>query len=330
MSAQVEILSCVGAGCVRMENEMSTTNATTSQQVSPRERRNQQLAREAAAEGIVLLENNGILPMPPQPVALFGAGAEFTGSGGSGSGEVNARYEISVREGLENAGFQITSEDWLRRYRKTWEKGKQEFIEAARKKVKLSRKTIEDLLGEEYRDPAGDPITKRDGEGCAVGFYVVSRQSGEGGDRRDEEGSFRLTGKEVQDIRFCAENFASFVLILNTGAPIDLSPIDPIDGVDAIVYMGQLGMEGGNALSDVLTGKVTPSGKLALTWPMSYADVPFGEEYGLSGSEHAVYKEGIFVGYRYYDSFHVKPRYPFGYGRSYTAFEVRTEQVTVC
>ncbi|MCR5229697.1 MAG: glycoside hydrolase family 3 C-terminal domain-containing protein [Solobacterium sp.] len=302
---------------------MITTKASVSSAVSDREKKNRQLAREAASEGIVLLENNGVLPLSPCPAALFGAGAGFTIKGGSGSGEVNVRHDVNVLEGLENAGFTITSKDWISRYAKTWQSGKEEFIKAQRKKLlKLNTAVLAELMAAEYRYPSGDRLSRNDLSGTDTCIYVLSRQSGEGYDRKDEAGSFRFDETEEHNIRFCAEHFRRFILVINTGAPVDLTPLDSISGIGAVVYMGQPGMEGGNALADILTGRKSPSGKLAVTWPEKYKDVPFSDEYSISKGINAAYKEGIYVGYRYYDSFCVKPRYPFGYGKSYTAFDV--------
>ena len=309
---------------------MITTKASISHAVTEREERNRRLAREAAEEGIVLLENDGVLPLAPCPVALFGAGAEFTIKGGSGSGEVNVRYEVNVREGLEAAGFTVTSGSWLSRYREIWQTGKEAFIKANRKKfLQLSAKVLADLMAAEYRYPAGDPVTDADFGAADTCIYVISRQSGEGHDRKDEAGSFRLDATEEHNIRLCAEHYERFVLVINTGAPIDLSPLDQISGIGAVIYMGQLGMEGGSALTNVLTGKASPSGKLAVTWPKRYADVPFGEEYAAPGAVNAAYQEGVYVGYRYYDSFQVEPRYPFGYGKSFTGFAVASGEVAL-
>ena len=184
-------------------------------------------------------------------------------------------------------------------------------------------------MAAEYRYPSGDAITEQEikASGTETCVYILSRQSGEGHDRRNEAGSFRLTETEIMNIRLCAGHYARFVLVLNTGAVIDLSPLDEIEGINALVYMNQLGMEGGNALAAVLTGKRSPSGKLAVTWPKSYADVPFGSEFGKPDCDTARYKEGIYVGYRYFDSFGVEPRYAFGYGKSYTDFTVETKTV---
>ncbi len=306
------------------------TKASFQDTVTERERKNKALAFEAAAEGIVLLENDGALPLKPGRLALFGAGAAYTIQGGSGSGEVNVRHAVNALEGLENAGFTVTTKDWIDRYDAAWKQGKAAFIRENRKKLrKLSAKVLAALMAAEYRYPSGDSITEQEIEssGTDTCIYILSRQSGEGQDRRDEAGSFRLTETEIANIRLCAGRYARFVLVLNTGAVVDLSPLDGIESVNALVYMNQLGMEGGNALAAVLTGTRVPSGRLAVTWPKRYADIPFGSEFGKPGCDAARYKEGIYVGYRYYDSFSVEPRYAFGHGKSYTDFALETKAV---
>ena len=307
---------------------MIITKASLSDAVTEREERNRRLALEAAQESIVVLENDGMLPLTPCPVALYGAGAAYTIKGGSGSGEVNVRHTVNVLEGLENAGFSILTKDWIERYDTIWKTGKEIFLKQSRKKLfNLSVKVLADLMAAEYRYPAGDRLAESDLKETETCLYVLSRQSGEGHDRRDESGSFRLDEIEIHNIRFCAAHYERFVLIINTGAPIDLSPLDSVPGVNAVVYMGQLGMEGGSALASVLTGQCPPCGKLAVSWPESYADVPFGREFAKPDEAHAVYREGIYVGYRYHDSFGINPRYPFGYGKSYTTFTMQTKAV---
>lgn len=307
------------------------TKATRTDYVSEREQRNKAIAFEAATEGIVLLENHGCLPLAPCKIALYGAGAQYTIKGGSGSGEVNVRHNVSVMEGLENAGFDILTKDWISRYDEQWKAGKQHFLKSVRRKLWWpTAKRLDALLGTEYRYPSGDLVTQHEFSNCDTDYciYVLSRQSGEGHDLEDCAGSFRMDDIEVQNIRLCAEHFTHFILLINTGTPIDLSPLDAIQGIDALVYMGQLGMEGGNAVAAVLTGQITPSGKLAVSWPSAYKDVPFGNEFGKDAA-HAPYKEGIYIGYRYYDSFGFTPRYPFGFGLSYTDFALENATAAI-
>ena len=307
------------------------TKAHLTDQLTERERLHRSLAFEAATEGIVLLHNNGCLPLQPCPVALYGSGAEYTIKGGTGSGEVNVRHNVTVREGLEQAGFETVTQEWLRRYDRQWRQGKQAFLKAVRRRLWWpSAKVLNDMMSAEYRFPSGDRLTEQEVVTCGADtcIYVLSRQSGEGHDLQDIPGSFRMDDVEQYNIRLCAARFKHFVLVINTGCPVDLSPLDSITGIGAVVYMGQLGMEGGNALAAVLTGQCTPCGRLAVSWPAQYSDVPFGEEFG-QDAVRAEYKEGIYVGYRYYDSFGVVPRYPFGFGLSYTSFALSPDAPTL-
>ena len=308
------------------------TNAHPTDQVSEREQRNRLLAYEAATEGIVLLENKHTLPIRPCRIALYGAGARRTIKGGSGSGEVNVRHTVSVEEGLEQAGFEVTTKSWLQRYDEQWKAGKEQFLRSVRRKLWWpSARVLNDVMALEYRFPTGDRITDKEIADCGTDtcLYVLARQSGEGHDMEDTPGSFRLDAVEEQNIRICAAHFARFVLVINTGSPIDLTPLDTMQGIGAIVYMSQPGMESGNALAAILTGAQCPSGKLAVSWPKQYSDIPYGVEFARD-TQRAIYKEGIYVGYRYFDSFGVTPRYPFGYGLSYTQFTIDSPETDLC
>ena len=310
---------------------MMKTNAHFTDHVSEREQRHRHLSYQVATEGIVLLHNNGVLPLSPCKAALYGAGADYTIKGGSGSGEVNVRHNITVLEGLTDAGFDIVSRDWISRYDTQWKAGKEAFLKAIRRKLWWpSARVMDELMAAEYRYPAGDRLTRDELTACGADtcIYVLSRQSGEGHDLQDEPGSFRLDDTELYNIRLCAEHFQRFIPVINTGVPVDLSPLDAMTGIDAIVYMGQPGMDGGRALATVLTGACSPSGKLAVSWPNTYSDVPFGNEFAKDPAATR-YKEGIYVGYRYYDSFAVTPRYPFGYGLTYSEFSITPSATTL-
>ena len=305
------------------------SKASYSDEMTRREEENLCLSYEAACESMVLLENNGVLPLKTKKVALYGAGASMTIKGGTGSGEVNERHAVTILEGMKNRGFEITSEDWIRDFENTFDEEKRIHQEEKRKQIslfKLSR--IMELIFDNFRIPDGrlvneGDVEKSDTDTCV---YVVSRQAGEGGDRTVEEGNYLLSAVEKENIRFCAEHYEHFVLAINSGAPIDMSFRDEIEGIDAIVYLSQLGSEGGSAFADLLCGTITPSGKLADTWAKKYADIPFSDQFShLNGDlEKEFYREGIYVGYRYFDTFGVQPAYPFGYGLSYTEFDIKT------
>ena len=288
-----------------------------------RELENRQVAYEAACEGMVLLKNDGALPFTTKKVALYGAGAKRTIKGGTGSGEVNERYSVSVLGGMENRGFEILSKPWIEAYEVFYEKAYAAYREEKKKRLNfLKISSIMDMLFDNYRPPVGPAITQvLDTDSCV---YVLSRQAGEGGDRKLEPGDYYVTEEEKAAIAFCASNYAKFVLVINCGSAMDLGFLEGIPGVNAILYICQPGTEGGNAVADILSGAVTPSGKLTDTWAKKYDDIPFAREYShLNGDlKHEYYKEGIYVGYRYFDSFGVEPAFPFGFGLSYTDFSV--------
>ena len=291
------------------------TAAARSQAVTKRETANQLLAREAAAEGIVLLKNEGhALPLNPGRLALFGAGASHTVKGGTGSGEVNERHAVTILEGLQGAGFEITSMPWIDDYCREREQpssGKKKSFD------------VNKLLTPDRVSP-GRRIDEQDiDHESEAAIYVVARQAGEGGDIRMEPGTFELDDIEADNIRVMAAVYKKSILVINSGSYISLSKISDVN-VSAILFVCQMGMEGGNAFADVITGKVNPSGKLTDTWAKAYEDVPAHDCYSYFSENvrDQYYKEGIYVGYRYYDTFGVEPFYHFGYGLSYTTFEI--------
>ena len=143
------------------------------------------------------------------------------------------------------------------------------------------------------------------------------------------KGDYYLTDIERDNLEKLAKNFDSVIVILNVGGVIDTKFFDEIDGLDAMLLMSQAGMEGGNAVVKVLNGTVTPSGKLTDTWPQNYEDYPNAKTFGANDEDvqQEDYTEGIYVGYRYFDTFDVTPAYEFGYGKSYTDFSIDTQSV---
>ncbi|MBE5940635.1 MAG: hypothetical protein E7266_09605 [Lachnospiraceae bacterium] len=309
------------------------TKASYSSEVNEREKDNLIVAYEAACESVVLLKNDGALPLATKKVAMYGPGVSMTIKGGTGSGEVNERHSVTILEGMKDRGFEVTTKAWLDDYARYYENAEELYRQKKKKRINIFKpKTIMDMLFDDFCRPAGPDITEKfitnDTDTC---IYVVSRQAGEGGDRKLEKGDYYLTDDEYKAISVCAASYDKFILVINSGAAIDMSFTEEIAGINAILYICQLGTEGGHAVADILSGKVSPSGKLADTWAKKYDDFPFAGEFGyLDGNLTADdYKEGIYVGYRYFDTFAVEPMYPFGYGLSYTEFSLYCKNVSI-
>ena len=310
------------------------TKASYSQEPNARELENLQVAYEAACEGIVLLKNDGALPLQTKKIALYGPGASMTIKGGTGSGEVNERHSVTILEGLTDRGFEITTRGWIEEFERQYALAEKAYKEEKKKRVNIFKmESIMQMLFDNFRAPVGLPITAADVESSATdtAIYVISRQAGEGGDRKAEQGDYYLTDAEIAAIRACAGQYEKFILVINCGSAMDMAFAEEIPGINAIVYICQLGTEGGHAFADVISGAVTPSGKLADTWAKQYTDVPFSQEFSyLNGNlQDEYYKEGIYVGYRYFDTFGVEPAYPFGFGMSYTDFAICSSGVSL-
>ncbi len=308
------------------------TKASYSDAVTDREKANLDIAYRAALEAIVMLKNDNVLPFKDKKVAMYGAGITETIKGGTGSGEVNERHSISIFEGFEECGFEITNRKMNLDYKAKYEQAQIDFVKNQRKKLYLNLPKFMTTLFEPFQAPDFYDITdadiSKDTDNC---IYILSRQAGEGGDRKAEKGDMFVTDKELKDIKTLAKSYKNFALMINCGSQIDMSFIDDIEGIGAVLFICQLGTQGGKAVADICSGKVSPSGKLADTWAMTYSDIPFSNEYSyLNGNlKDEYYKEGLYVGYRYFDSFDVEPRYPFGYGLSYTDFEIQNVNVNV-
>lgn len=301
--------------------------------ILPYEEAHRDVAYRSALEGIVLLENDGALPLKPGNLALYGAGAEHTIKGGTGSGEVNERHSVSALEGLEAAGFHITTKRWIKDYNLEYETGLRDMEEEIKSSLKkLDINTYMSLFLKSYLYPYGRDITLKDVKESDTDtcVYIVARQSGEGAERKLENNDFKLSEQEKKNIRFCTEHYEKTIVVLNIGSSFDTSFMDEIPGINALIYMCQLGTAGGTALADILKGTYSPSGKLTDTWVKKYEDIPYGSSYSyLNGNlENEDYLEDIFVGYRYYDTFKKEIRYPFGYGLSYTTFDIRCQSIS--
>ena len=301
---------------------------TTDNTVTKRELDNRKVARRAAAEGMVLLKNEGqLLPLKEgSKVALYGVGASRTIKGGTGSGDVNERETVSIYQGMKNAGFEITTEDWIKDYDKQY----QDARYAWRDEIENKASKLEDQVSgffnvystTPFRMPAGAPVTKTDAD---VAIYILSRVAGEGADRFDEAGDYYLTEEEKKQLADICGMYKHVIVAVNTGGLADLSFMDEYANIEALLQIVQPGMEAGNAFADIISGKVIPSGKMTDSWAYKYEDYPnsktFSHNNGNVNKEY--YTEGLYVGYRYFDSFDVPVRYGFGYGLSYTTFETK-------
>ena len=279
--------------------------------------------RALSPECMVLLKSDGSFPLEePGKIALYGNAARKTIKGGTGSGDVNVRHYTSVEEGLENAGFTLTTKAWLDGYDMIWENANKAF--KAGIKAKIAAEGLSAIMlgiGAIMQEPEYElPL---DGEGDTA-VYVLGRISGEGADRAPEKGNYLLTDTEIRDILALQKKYQRFLLVLNVGGVVDLSPV--VENVSNILLLSQLGSAIGDSFVDVLLGKAYPSGKLASTWAkwMDYC-----QEGNFGTPNDTCYKEGIYVGYRYFDSVDKQPMFPFGYGLGYTSFEINAKETFI-
>ncbi len=300
-------------------------HANPSPEVTASERSHSDSVRRIAGECMVLLENDGVLPLSgPQKVALYGNGARATVKGGTGSGEVNSRYSVSVEQGLEEAGFEITTKQWLAEQDRVIQEEFGAYMADVHQRAEAMG--IPDffvMFNEHFVPKALAPFQQAEGD---LAIYVLGRNSGEGSDRYAEEGDYELTQAEVALLTALGRSYKKVIVLLNLGGVINAATLKAIPGISAMLLISQSGNMGGHIVADVLLGKSIPSGRLTDTWAEKYMDYPssatFSHNNGNWNDEY--YTDGIFVGYRYFDTFNVKPLYPFGYGLNYTTFTMET------
>lgn len=297
-----------------------------------------EVTRQAAAEGMVLLKNNSVLPLPQEvkKIAAFGNTSYEIITGGTGSGDVNEAYSVALVEGLQNAGYTVNENlrSMYSGYLNAAKEGKQRSRGFMMGSVPVAELTINS-------DIVNSMVNVTD-----AAIITIGRNSGEGYDRKDEEGDFELSSAEKGLIKLVTTAYQAIskkvILILNVGGVVETASWKDIP--DAILLAWQAGQETGNSIADVLSGKVNPSGKLASTFPVNYKDVPSAKNFpgkvteqaqvqpantdaGMAGgfmrprAAEVTYEEGIYTGYRYYNTFNVPVSYEFGYGLSYTTFE---------
>ena len=268
------------------------------------------LCRKLAAEGSVLLENNGVLPFNKgTKVALFGRIQETYIKSGTGSGGLVRVEKVPciLDSFRENGIFSIDEE--LAQVYAEWTK----------------ENPFDNGHGwatepwSQVEMPLSDELVKSVSERNDVAVIILGRTAGEDRDNSYTEGSYSLSLEEVEMIEKVTENFKETVVVLNVGNLIDLSFMDKCN-VSALLYVWQGGQEGANALADMLSGKISPSGKLPDTQTKRADDYPYFENFG--DKNESIYEEDIYVGYRYFETFAKdKVRYPFGFGLTYTQFE---------
>ncbi|MFQ7172895.1 MAG: glycoside hydrolase family 3 C-terminal domain-containing protein [Thomasclavelia ramosa] len=316
------VLATSMSAALAMTSMVPAFAKTTDGSISAREEKNAELSMNLATQGMVLLENNNnVLPMASSGnVALFGGGAVKTVKGGTGSGDVNQRSVTSVWDGFKNAGYNVTSESWLNEFEAYYD----EETGGSSGGLWGSPKVEDTLISDAQIEEA-----KQDGTTTAV--YVIARNSGEFADRLDAEGDYQLWGNEEENLKKVAANFDNVIVVLNVGGIIDTKFFHEIEGLDSLLLMSQAGMRGGDAVVKVLNGEVTPSGKLTDTWAVNYEDYSSSEGFGANDENvtQEEYTDDIYVGYRYFDTFNVTPAYEFGYGLSYTDFNIDVKDVTV-
>ncbi len=298
------------------------------------------VTRQAAAQSMVLLENRGdALPVTAdlKKIAAFGNTSYELISGGTGSGDVNEKHTVSLIEGLTGRGFAV-DEDLASVYNR--------YIEDEKAKGQAPVNAIVALMGgmvpvAEMTPPKG--LAEKMAETNDIALITIGRNAGEGEDRKAEEGDFYLTTVEKDLISSVTGAFHAqgkkTIVILNVAGVVETASWKEIP--DAVLLAWQPGQEAGNSIVDVLTGEVNPSGKLAVSFPVVYDDVPTAATFpgypvegetddaaDMSGFSFMsrvpwkmVYNDDIYVGYRYYNTFDVPVSYEFGYGRSYTTFE---------
>ncbi len=304
-----------------------------------------EVARQAGADGMVLMKNQqDALPLGEnvKTIAAFGNTSYEIITGGTGSGDVNEAYSISLVAGLQNGGYAINE---------SLQNDYENYMREVRAKQPRRRSF--------FRGP--DPVPEMEvkvstirklADNTDAALITIGRNSGEGRDRQAEPGDFYLTDTEKSLIQTVSQEFQTkgkkVVVILNIGGVIETATWR--DYPDAILLAWQPGQETGNAIADVISGRVNPSGKLACTFPVSYDDVPSAKNFpgielpdttareaeeGSPGPfrrrrvpAEVVYEEDIYVGYRYYNTFNIPVAYEFGYGLSYTQFEYNNIQVS--
>ena len=276
-------------------------------------------AAKMVSEGIVMLKNeNNALPLDAdKEVAVFGRIQFHYYKSGTGSGGmVNVTKVVNILDGLIDNGVKV-NEKLLDTYRK-WDRENPFDLGEGWGGEPWSQKEM----------PLDEGLVKETAKSCETAIVIIGRTAGEEQDNRLEAGSYLLSDDEIEMLTVVRKHFKKVVLLLNVGNIIDMTDINRI-APDSVLYVWQGGMTGGNGTADVLTGKVSPSGKLPDTIAYKASDYPSDANFGREENRD-IYAEDIYVGYRYFETFAKdKVLYPFGFGLSYTGFEIKTEKAEI-
>ena len=295
-----KILSVVARSQAMNRGEVSYTISNKAEKL--------QTVRKVGADGMILMKNDGMLPMQNgKNIALFGNASYITEHCGYGAGYVIVSHVVTVKEGFENANFSINGEVASL------------YTDCKRHPHILTQEM--NPTDDQFEIVITEEIAEKAAQTSDFAVFTISRMTAEGVDHADIKGDFYLNDREMTAITNISNAFRKagkkFVVLINVGNPIEVASW--ADKADAILCIGLSGEQIGNSMADVFTGAVNPSGKLAVTWPVSYNDTAYSELY--PDKDHAVYSDDIYVGYRYFTTFNAPAMYEFGYGLSYTDYE---------
>ena len=310
-----------------------------------------EVTRQSAAEGMVLMKNGGVLPFTEKikNVALYGITSYDFIAGGTGSGNVNHAYVVSLLDGLKNGGYTVSDdlktayETYLNDCKAAKEKEIAEMEKKDKQAAMLARFMPGSLPAEKLF--SADELTKQ-AEVSDIAVITLGRISGEFLDRNIS--NFNLSDSERKLVEQVCDVYhkagKQVVVLLNIGGVIETASWKELP--DAILCAWQAGQEGGNSVVDVLSGKQSPSGKFTMTWPVKFSDAYSSKNFPIDQDpridmtnqgaksanvrnvDYTEYEEDIYVGYRYFDSFEVPVSYPFGFGLSYTTFEYSDAKIS--
>lgn len=280
------------------------------------------VVRQLGADSMVLLKNNGVLPIKKGKIALFGAGAVDTIFCGYYYNTVYTNGNVNVKKGLEDNGFTFSTEVWLNKMEKA--------VKQNERDISGNEKSYR-AIGGMYTRAKEVPISVADMAEAIIGTdtcIYVARRDLELSENDGANKQYQLSKVEQENLSLVASSFKNVIFVLNSPM-IEIASFARMKSIKAIIFMGIPGMEAGNSLADVLLGIANPSGRLTSTWAKKYKDYSTcqGRKYRAKHryDRQIDYKEGIYVGYRYFDAFDVTPLYPFGYGLSYTKFQMSLE-----